>query len=126
MIIIIIIINMKLCNKRMFKKLSKYNKGFIVYKTDDVIDTICFYGAYIEYKHDIDYFAYYGHLSLLYLYPERKCTYKALNRASRHGFIDIVRWLCCNKSDKCFKRHAFKLAKDNGHKNVVNYLQSVI
>jgi hypothetical protein len=74
-------------NRRALICLQRYNKGKILTKT-----------------HNIDYFAGYGHLSLIYLLHNNsnvKCTTYAMEYAAYNNHLDIVKFLHHNRTEGC-------------------------
>jgi hypothetical protein len=89
-------------------RLQRYNRGFFIKN------------LYI----DIDIFAQFGHLSLIYLYnnnPNVICTTNAIDFAASNGHHDIVSWLHHNRTEGC-TFWAMVLAAGGGYLNVVKFL----
>ena len=91
-------------HRRMFCKILKYNSG----KTIDNDD-------------NIDNFSKYGHLSLMSLYHDRKCTDRSMSFAEKYNRIDILNWIF-NNTLVCCHSSMMQNAVRNGHINVVKWI----
>jgi ankyrin repeat protein len=78
---------------------------------------------------DGDTAAYYGYLEILQNNPslhenQKRCTVKAMNWASGHGHLEIVKWLHENRSEGC-TTNAMNSAAKNGHLEIVSFYMKI-
>jgi len=72
----------------------------------------------------MDWAALNGHLDVIKWLCENRtegCTFRAMDYAALNGHLDVIKWLCENRTEGCTFR-AMDYATKNGHPDVIKWL----